>query len=189
MPGCSPVRRGGWQRFVADANDSLMGILQTARKCVGNSILLCCSCLYKRLHSWEKKNNHLFFTVSSDLKVLWGASGAGTEGGGWRVACWSTALPPPVDSAMLSVQTQRASSGTCGGLCRAGCVWRAGVAGHSCGNPVFSVESALVSTDAILRTQTSASVSPDRIGISQEPKKTVPKKQSQHNSRDKTQCI
>lgn len=31
MPGCSPVHRGGGWRFVADANDSLVGIPQTAR--------------------------------------------------------------------------------------------------------------------------------------------------------------
>lgn len=91
----------------------------------------------------ESQKNHPVFAVSSDLKVFWVASGAGT--GGWRV----TALPPPVDSTFSLVQTQRGSSGSWGGLCRAGCVWRAGVAGHSCGNSGFSVESALISTDAL----------------------------------------
>lgn len=55
-------------------------------------------------YTLKSQKNHPDFAVSSDLKVLWVDSGAGTEGGGWRVTCWSTALPPPVDSAMLSVQ-------------------------------------------------------------------------------------
>jgi len=40
MHGCSAVCRGGWQRSVANANDSLMGILQTARKRLCNFILI-----------------------------------------------------------------------------------------------------------------------------------------------------
>lgn len=55
-------------------------------------------------YTLKSQKNHPDFAVSSDLKVLWVDSGAGTEGGGWRVTCWITALPPPVDSAMLSVQ-------------------------------------------------------------------------------------
>lgn len=38
--GCSAVRRGGWRRSVVNANHSLMGILQTARKCLCNFILI-----------------------------------------------------------------------------------------------------------------------------------------------------
>ncbi|KAF2982320.1 hypothetical protein EK904_004927 [Melospiza melodia maxima] len=66
--------------------------------------------LLKSAHSQEAEVDESFGTQSEalminlDLKVLWVDSGAGTEGGGWRVTCRITALPPPVDSAVPSVQ-------------------------------------------------------------------------------------
>lgn len=183
MPGCSAVCRGGWRRFVADANDSLMGILQTARKRVGNSILFCFSYLCKWLHSQESKKSYHFC-----CKFRFESALGGLKGRGWwlesHLLDHSSASSCGPSNTFSLVQTQRASYGSCGGLCRAGCVWRAGVAGHFCVNPVFSVESALISTDALPRTQTQTEV-----GISQEPKKTMPKKPSQHKCRDKTQRI
>lgn len=67
---------------------------------------------------------------------------------GWDRGWWleshllehSSASSCGLSNAFSLVKTQRSSSGTWGGLCRAGCVWRAGIAGYSCGNPVFSVE-------------------------------------------------
>lgn len=75
MPGCSSIRRGGCGRFVADANDSLMGILQTATKCVGNSVSFCFSCFCKWLHSRESKKSSRFCCEFRFESVLGGFRG------------------------------------------------------------------------------------------------------------------
>lgn len=126
--GCSAVRRGGWRRSVVNANHSLMGILQTARKCLCNFILILIQLPIEvafGVPREPKRSQHFCHKFIFKL-ALGGLTAQGrassSQGEAWcpEPVRWGASSLPPTP-AMLSfwlVQIQRASSGSCDGFCR-----------------------------------------------------------------------